>query len=165
MKALGLWSHAFLRQNDPLINGEKISSREEKQRRLHSQFFWQHCYCFWDVDPLPRGSHGLHRNETRAWYLLQDHTFLQERKGAFEPGRGRKRRRKNKLLTEITCLSTFKHALRTWVEHLSGVTETTYGYVVQNKRSCKSWCCSLQVITRPRGKERNKGHFRINIPS
>lgn len=39
MKALGLWSHAFLRQNDPLINGEKISSRKEKQRRLHFQFF------------------------------------------------------------------------------------------------------------------------------
>ena len=44
----------------------------------------------------------------------------------------------NKLLPDITRLSTFVRALRTWEEHLFGVTEITYGDVVKNNRSSKA---------------------------
>lgn len=92
---------------------------------------------------MPRSSHGVHPNETQLniSYSITDSAYGQGRELLSQLG-GEEgvctASLQIKLLPEITCLSIFIHALRTWEEHLFGVKDTTYGDVVQNKRSCKS---------------------------
>lgn len=73
--------------------------------------------------------------------LTASHVRPTEEEGSQVEGRGQEEEEgvctaglQNKLLPKITCLSTFTHALRTWEEHLFGVTETTYGDVEQKQK-------------------------------
>lgn len=157
IKGLGLWSHAwkFPWPNDLLINGVKNTQWRQRSCKVSAAVFWQRCYCFWDFDPLPRSSHGLHHNETQLDISNSVRSTPEE--GNFWArlcSEGRSKRVSMGFAEQVSAQDYLPWYFCTcppwtWEEHLLGIRETTYGVVVQNKRSRKSWCCSLQVITRP----------------
>lgn len=83
------------------------------------------CSCSWlfAVDSLPCRSYGLHRNKPApdisfsAWAMLEGRSSVDS---------------ENRLLLEITCLSSLVHALWTWETCLR--LDTTYGGAVWNIR-------------------------------
>lgn len=156
--------------------GAKKFPVEGKEEKSQLTFFWEHCYCFWMLIHCPallmvciimRLELDTFNSITRSAYrggralLSQVEGRGEEEEGVCTAGL------QNKLLPEITASVLLYMPFEPGRNTCLGLQEQHMVMLCKTKRSCRSWCCSLQVVTRPQGflRKKNKGRFRINIPS